>query len=112
MKSAATTTIRDVGRLLPTHRPPTHLGEMLLEEFLKPLGITQADAAARLGVPFQRVNGLVRGRRGVTADTALRLAALTGMDPGFWMGLQADFDLWHALRNVDLSKIPPLKKSA
>src|SRR3954447_19660815 len=112
MKSAAKTTIRDVGRLLPTHRPPTHPGEMLLEEFLKPLGITQADAAERLGVPFQRVNGLVRGRRGVTADTALRLAALTGMDPGFWMGLQADFDLWHALRAVDLSKIPPLKKSA
>ena len=112
MKSAAKTTIRSVGRQLPTHRPPTHPGEMLLEEFLKPLGITQADAADRLGVPFQRLNGLVRGRRGVTADTALRLAALTGMDPAFWMGLQADHDLWHALRAVDVSRIAPLKKSA
>ena len=55
------------------------------------------DAAERMGVPFQRMNTLVKGRRGVTADTALRLSALTGMDAGFWMGLQADFDLWHAL---------------
>jgi addiction module HigA family antidote len=85
---------------------------MLLEEFLKPLGITQIEAAQRMGVPFQRMNTLVNGRRGVTADTALRLAKLTGMDAGFWMGLQADFDLWHALRAVDLSKITPLKKSA
>jgi addiction module HigA family antidote len=85
---------------------------MLLEEFLKPLGITQMEAAARMGVPFQRINTLVKGKRGVTADTALRLAALTEMDAAFWMGLQANFDLWHALRNVDLSKITPLKKSA
>jgi len=87
---------------------------MLLEEFLKPSGITQLDAAARMGVPFQRLNTLVKGRRGVTADTALRLAALTGMDAAFWMGLQADFDLWHALRtvDVDLSKIKPLAKAS
>ncbi len=111
MKSGAKTTT-SVRRLLPTHRPPTHPGEMLLEEFLKPLNITQVEAAARIGVPFQRMNTLVKGRRGVTADTALRLAKLTGMDAGFWMGLQADYDLWHALRDVDLSRITPLKKSA
>ena len=114
MTSAAKTTTRTANarRRLPTHRPPTHPGEMLLEEFLKPLEITQADAAGRIGVPFQRLNGLVRGRRGVTADTALRLAALTGMEAAFWMGLQADYDLWHAGRAVDVSKITPLKKSA
>ncbi len=114
MKSAAKTTTptANVRRRLPTHRPPTHPGEMLLEEFLKPLDITQADAAQRIGVPFQRMNGLVRGRRGVTADTALRLAALTGMDAAFWMGLQADYDLWRALQDVDVSKIEPLRKSA
>ena len=112
MKSAAKTTTSVVRRLLPTHRPPTHPGEMLLEEFLKPLGITQVDAAARMGVPFQRMNTLVKGKRGVTADTALRLARLTGMDAGFWMGLQADYDLWHALRKVDLSTITPLKRTA
>jgi addiction module HigA family antidote len=85
MTSAAKTTIRTASpprRRLPTHRPPTHPGEMLLEEFLKPLGITQMDAAARMGVPFQRMNTLVKGRRGVTADTALRLSVLTGMDAG------------------------------
>ena len=112
MKSAAATTTTNVRRRLPTQRPPTHPGEMLLEEFLKPAGITQVEAAARIGVPFQRMNTLVKGRRGVTADTALRLAKLTRMDAGLWMGLQADYDLWHALRNVDLSKITPLKKSA
>src|ERR1700733_3555641 len=111
MKSAAPTTTSP-RRRLPTHRPPTHPGEMLLEEFLKPTGTTQMEAAERMGVPFQRMNTLVKGRRGVTADTALRLAKLTGMDAGFWMGLQADFDLWHAQRDVDLSKITPLKKSA
>jgi antitoxin HigA-1 len=113
MTSAAKTTT-SLRRRLPTHRPPTHPGEMLLEEFLKPSGITQLDAAARMGVPFQRLNTLVKGRRGVTADTALRLAALTSMDAAFWMGLQADFDLWHALRNVDvdLSKIKPLAKAS
>ena len=97
---------------LPKNRPPTHPGEMLLEEFLKPLGVTQMEAAARMGVSFQRMNTLVKGKRGVTADTALRLAKLTGMDAAFWMGLQADVDLWHALRAVDLSTVIPLKKSA
>src|ERR1700674_1015390 len=105
MKSAAKTTTSVRRRRLPTHRPPTHPGEMLLEEFLKPSDITQDEAASRLGGPFQRLNTLVKGKRGVTADTALRLAALTGMDAGFWMGLQADYDLWHALRDVDLSRI-------
>ena len=109
---AKTSTTSNVRRRLPTHRPPTHPGEMLREEFLKPLGITQVDAAARMRVPFQRMNTLVKGKRGVTADTALRLAKLTGMDAGFWMGLQADYDLWYALKAVDLSKITPLKKSA
>src|SRR5579864_4198838 len=65
MASAAktSTTTTSARRRLPTRRPPTHPGEMLLEEFLKPLGITQMDAAARMGVPFQRMNTLVKGRR-------------------------------------------------
>ena len=107
MKSVAKTTTSN--RLLPTHRPPTHPGEILLEEFLKPLGVTQADAAARLRVPFQRLNAVVRGRRAVSADTALRLAAFTGMDATFWLGLQADYDLWHARRSADLSGITKLR---
>lgn len=84
--------------MLPKHRPPTHPGEMLLREFLEPAGVTQAEAAKRIGVPFQRLNAIVRGRRAVSADTAIRLEALTRMDASFWLRLQSDWDLWHALR--------------
>ena len=63
---------------IPTHRPPTHPGEMLLEEFLKPMGITQVELARKLKIPFQRVNQIVRGKRSVTPDTALRLAKVLG----------------------------------
>ena len=87
-----------VQRRLPTHRPPTHPGEMLLEEFLKPLGITQSAFALQLGVSFPRLNEVINGRRSVTPDTALRLARVTGMSADFWLGLQQDWDLWHALR--------------
>ena len=73
---------------VPTHRPPTHPGEMLLEEFLEPLGMTQTDLAERIEVPFQRVNSLVNGRRALTPDTALRLSRLFGTTPGFWMSHQ------------------------
>ena len=70
---------------VPTHRPPTHPGEMLLEEFLKPLGLTQTELAERIGVPFQRINSLVNGKRSLTPDTALRLSRMFGTTPGFWM---------------------------
>lgn len=84
--------------MLPTHRPPTHPGEMLLREFLEPLDVSQSEAAKRIGVPFQRLNAIVNGRRAVSADTALRLEALTGWDAQIWLTLQARWDLWHALR--------------
>jgi addiction module HigA family antidote len=71
---------------------------MLLKEFLEPAGVTQAEAAKRIGVPFQRLNAIVRGRRAVSADTAIRLEALTRMDAAFWLRLQGDWDLWHAHR--------------
>jgi antitoxin HigA-1 len=84
--------------MLPKHRPPTHPGEMLLKEFLEAVGVTQAGAAKRIGVPFQRLNAIVRGMRAASADTAIRLEALTLMDATFWLRLQRDWDLWHALR--------------
>ena len=77
-------------------RPPTHPGEMLIEEFLKPLGLSQAEAAARMQMTTNRLNEVVRGKRGVTADTAWRLAALLGTSPELWMNLQMHWDLWHA----------------
>ena len=96
-------------RRLPTHRPPTHPGEMLLEEFLKPLGISQSAFAIQLGVSFPRLNEIIRGARGVTPDTALRLAQVTGVSADFWLGLQQDWDLWHALQSSDAAKIAKLK---
>ena len=60
-------------QMLPTHRPPTHPGEMLLKEFLEPLGVSQVEAATRMRIPFRRLNGIVKGRRAVSADTALLL---------------------------------------
>src|SRR4051812_34385350 len=84
--------------MLPTHRPPTHPGEMLLKEFLEPLGVSQVEAAARVDIPFQRLNAIVKARRAVSADTALLLDALTGWDAQIWLTLQAKWDLWHALK--------------
>ncbi len=81
---------------VPTHRTPTHPGEMLLEEFLKPMGLSQRELADRIRVPYQRVNELVNGRRGITPATALRLARLFGTSAGLWMSLQARWDLYHA----------------
>ena len=82
---------------------------MLLEEFLKPFGVTQSAFAVRLGVSFPRLNEVIRGKRGVTPDTALRLARVTGMSADFWLGLQQDWDLWHALRSDDAAAIARLK---
>ena len=105
------TTNQDVGRRLPKQRPPTHPGEMLVEEFLKPLGISQSKFAIRLGVSYPRLNEIIRGRRSVTPDTALRLARVLGMSADFWLGLQQDWDLWHALRSEKteaIAKLEPL----
>lgn len=84
---------------VPTHRPPTHPGEMLLEEFLKPMGVTQRELADAIHVPYQRINEIVNERRGITASTALRLAKFFGMTPGFWMNLQQRWDLYFASRD-------------
>ena len=81
---------------IPTHRSPTHPGEMLLEEFLIPMELTQRELASAIHVPYQRVNELVNGKRGVTPSTALRLAKFFGMAPDFWLNLQLRWDLYYA----------------
>ena len=100
--------------LVPTHRAPTHPGEILLEDFLKPLGLTQRDLADAIGVPYQRVNEIVRRRRGVTPSTALRLARFLDTSPGFWMNLQLTWGLFHAQQAEEeyLKRIPSLLKSS
>ena len=98
-----------VGRRLPRNRPPTHPGEMLLEEFVKPLGLTQAELARRLDVSYPRLNEIVKRRRSVTPDTALRLSRVLGMSADFWLGLQQDWDLWHAMNSPEAKQINLLK---
>lgn len=83
---------------VPTHREPTHPGEMLLLEFLDPLGLSQRKLATGIHVPYQRVNDLVNGRRGITPSTALRLARYLGTSADFWMNLQSRWDLYRAQR--------------
>ncbi|MHB1059754.1 MAG: HigA family addiction module antitoxin [Rhodanobacter sp.] len=80
--------------------PNIHPGEVLLEEFLTPMGISQNALARAAGVPPRRINEIVLGKRGVTADTAVRLAAALGTSERFWLGLQADFDLEEAHRSL------------
>lgn len=79
--------------MLSKNRLPTHPGEILLEEFLKPLGFTQVALAHHLGIPTQRINELVREKRGVTPETAWLLAGALGTTPEFWINLQANHDL-------------------
>ncbi len=81
---------------VPTHREPTHPGEMLLQEFLRPMEISQRELAERIRVPYQRVNELINQRRGITPSTALRLARFFGNSASFWMNLQLRWDLFRA----------------
>ena len=98
--------------MLPKNRPPTHPGEVLLEEYLKPLGMTQTKLAKKLGVPVQRVNQLINGKRGITAETAVLLARTLKGDPQFWMDLQSQYDLWFAMRALGWSQATGRRHSA
>ena len=99
---------------IPTHRQPTAPGEMLLEEFLLPMGITQRQLADAIHVPYQRINEIVNGRRGITPATALRLAKFFEVSPDFWMNLQLRWDLYHAQQteNNALMVIHPVRLAA
>ncbi|MCP5100886.1 MAG: HigA family addiction module antidote protein [Chloroflexi bacterium] len=99
---------------VPTHRAPTHPGEMLLEEFLKPMSVTQRELADAIHVPYQRINEIVNGRRGVTPSTALRLSKFFGTSAGFWMNLQLRWNLYFAQKSEEkaLETIEPFLFSA
>ena len=94
-------------------REPTHPGEMLLEQFLRPMDVTQRQLADAIHVPYQRINELVNGRRGITPSTALRLGKFLGMTPGFWLNLQPRWDLYRTQRaeEADLAGILPMAAS-
>jgi addiction module HigA family antidote len=84
---------------VPSHRVPTHPGEMLNEEFLKPMGLTQRALADAIHVPYQRINEIINGKRGITPSTALRLAKYFGTSADFWINLQLRWDLYHATQS-------------
>lgn len=95
---------------LPTDRPPTHPGELLLEEFLRPLGITQVSFSKVIDVPLQRVNEIIKGKRGVTPDTALRFEAALGASAQFWLNAQTAWDLWHQLHSPEAAELKKIKR--
>ncbi len=98
---------------IPTNRPPTSPGEMLREEFLEPMGLTQQQLANDIGVSYQRVNELINGKRGITTSTALRLGKYFGTSPDFWLNLQRANDLYFVLKKEqdEIDKIKPLSLS-
>ena len=99
---------------VPTHRAPTHPGEMLLEEFLTPMGLTQKKLADSIHVPYQRINEIINERRGITPKTALRLAKFFRVSADFWMNLQLRWDLYYANQDEadQLKKIRPFEVHA
>jgi addiction module HigA family antidote len=95
---------------IPTQGPPTSPGEMLLEEFLKPLGISQVDLARKIGVSYPRVNEVIHGKRSLTPDTALRLERLLGMEAQFWLNLQLAWDLYHVAHSPAAKEIKKIRR--
>jgi len=100
--------------MLPKNRPPTSPGDILKYEFLDPLAMTQQQLAEAIGVTRVRINEIISAKRGITPDTALRLARFFKTSSDFWLGLQMDYDTWHTLQahKRDYDKIKPLKQAA
>jgi antitoxin HigA-1 len=96
-------------RLTPTNRRPTTPGEMLIEEFLKPLGITQTEFANTIKVPYARLNEIINGKRGVTTDTALRFSRALGTTPDLWLNLQQIVDLYDTIHSAKAKEIERIK---
>lgn len=96
--------------MLPKKRPPTHPGQMLLKEFLEPMGITQKEFSNHLGWTYARLNEIINGHRGISAESALALADAFKIEPQFWLNLQQNWDLWHAMK--EHKNIKPIDKAA
>ena len=98
---------------IPPNRPPTHPGEMLLEEFLNPMSLTQRELADAIHVPYQRINDIVNGRRGITPSTALRLGKFFNISADFWMNLQIRRDMYFAQQDETtiLKTIEPVRQT-
>ena len=97
--------------MIPENRIPTHPGEMLLKEFLEPLGVSQTDFSRHLGIPIQRLNEFIKGKRGVTPDTAWLLSQALGTTPQVWLNLQANFDLAKHRPHRMVKRLPKLRRT-
>ncbi len=84
--------------MIPTHRRPSHPGDILYYEFLEPRKLSQVQLAKKMKIPLQRLNTIINGKRGITAETALLLAKVLKTTPEFWMNLQTTYDLYEARR--------------
>ncbi len=93
----------------PTNRPPIHPGEMLLEEFMKPYGMTQTEIAQRIGVSRKHISEVVNSRKGISTDVALRLSKLFGTSPELWLNGQIAWDVWHAMRGASAIKLETIE---
>jgi len=98
--------------MMPKNRKPTHPGEILIEEFLKPMELSQLELARRMGVPIQRVNTLINGKRDMTAETAILLSRVLKTSSEFWMNLQVACDLYQAQRSLDHAACTFIKKTS
>lgn len=87
---------------LPKHRAPVHPGEILQEEFLEPLGISQREFATQLGISSQRLNEIIHGKRSMTADTAVLISQVLETEPSWWMGFQVALDVWESQQRLGL----------
>ena len=96
--------------MLPKKRPPTHPGQMLLKEFLEPMGFTQKEFSDHLGWTYARLNEIINGRRGMSVESALAFSDAFKIEPEFWLNLQRDWDLWHAMKKH--KNVKALKKAA
>jgi len=94
---------------LPKNRPPVHPGEILLEEFLKPMGVSQVDFARHIGWTTTKLSEIIKGKRGITPKSALQLGDVLGTSPGLWHGMQQDYDFWKAMQ--EHKPLPKLKVS-
>ncbi|MBV6628227.1 MAG: HigA family addiction module antidote protein [Rivularia sp. (in: Bacteria)] len=86
---------------IPKYRPPSHPGEILLKDFLEPMGITQRQLADAIHVPYQRINELVNQKRGITPSTAIRLSKFFGNSSQFWLNLQQNWELYHVMKEEE-----------
>ncbi len=94
---------------MPTNRSPVHPGEILLEEFMKPYGMTQTEIARRIGVSRKHISEIVNGRKGISTDMALRLSRLFGTSPELWLNGQIAWDVWHAMREENACKLQAIE---